>query len=46
MSESSSPLDLNTLWVEYKNRDGRVSYFNYLLSLNINFIILDLFLQC
>ena len=25
MSENSSPLDLNTLWVECKNADGRVS---------------------
>jgi len=28
MNENSSSLDLNTLWVEYKNADGRVSYFN------------------
>ncbi len=25
MNENSSSLDLNTLWVEYKNSDGRVS---------------------
>ena len=25
MNENSSSLDLNTLWVEYKNPDGRVS---------------------
>ncbi len=27
MNENSSSLDLNTLWVEYKNPDGRVSYY-------------------
>jgi len=28
MNENSSSIDLNTLWVEYKNPDGRVSSLN------------------
>lgn len=47
MNENSSSLDLNTLWVEYKNSDGRVSNqlsTKYKVQIISVFLLIDLFL--